>query len=162
MILAPHLLIGAVIGAKIKNLGLIIVLALFSHVVLDKMPHWDYPTPGIRGFKNNKNFKLLFIDFLKIAIDALCGILVVIFLARRLDQLNNWIFILSGIFFATLPDIFLFASRIACSPKIADRYMNFHHRFFHGPKMEKEGKITFLGLTTEIFAIVLAIILFFS
>ncbi|MDP2934616.1 MAG: hypothetical protein Q8N59_02535 [bacterium] len=162
MILTPHLLIGAAIGAKTHNLGLIVILALLSHVILDRIPHWDYPTSGIKYFRQTKNFKTLFIDFLKIAIDALCGILIVIFLAQKTNQLNNWMFILLGIFFAVLPDIFLFASRILCSEKTADKYTNFHHKFFHGPKTEKEGKITFLGLTTEILMIILTILVFFS
>ena len=68
MIITPHLLVGAAIGAKTHNLGLIIILGLLSHLILDKIPHWDYGEK-LEKLPHDKFFvKNLMILFLKIAI----------------------------------------------------------------------------------------------
>lgn len=163
MILTPHLLIGAAIGAKTHNLGLIVILGTLSHVVLDKLPHWDYPIPGIKYFKSTRNFKALFVDLLKIAADGIFACLVLILLVNKTSQENNWVYIFWGIFFAILPDIFLFASKVVGSENLSRKVKNFHYKFFHRPEnAEKEGKITFLGLFNDILIVVLAILVFFS
>jgi hypothetical protein len=162
MVLTPHLLIGAAIGAKTHNLGLIIILGLLSHVALDKLPHWDYANPGISCFRKTKNYKKLFIDLFKIAIDGFIGSLIALLIVVKTNQSDDWKFILLGIFFSILPDIFLFSSHIFGSENFSVNFKNFHHKFFHGPKTKKEGEITFLGLITEILVIILAILVFFS
>jgi hypothetical protein len=163
MILTPHLLIGAAIGAKTHNLGLIIILGLLSHLILDRIPHWDYPNTGISNFKKTKDLKRFIFDLLKIVIDGVVGIIIVFLLVRKTDlrlDIRNLIFILLGIIFATLPDIFLFFSFTVLSPEISRKIINFHNKFFH---CKKEGhRITFLNLTTEIIVIFLAILVFFS
>lgn len=161
MILTPHLLIGAAIGAKTHNLGLIIILGILSHVVLDKLPHWDYNTPGIKYFKKTKDYKKLFIDLLKIAIDGIIGSLIAFLLIVKTNQSSNWKFILFGIFFSILPDILLFSSQVFGSENLSKNFKILHYKFFHGPKTEKEGKITFLGLATEILVIMLSVLVFF-
>ena len=163
MILTPHLLIGAAIGAKTHNLGLIIILGLLSHLVLDRIPHWDYSNPGISNFKKTKDLKRFIFDLLKIVIDGVIGIIIVFLLIQKVDlrlDIRNLIFILLGIIFATLPDILLFFSFTVFPAKISEKIVNFHHKFFH---CKKEGhRITFLNLTTEIIVIFLAILVFFS
>jgi len=135
---------------------------LVSHALLDHLPHWDYPFPGVRNFKSTKNFKALFIDLLKIAADGTFACLVLIFLVAKTNQEKNWIFILWGIFFAILPDILLFFGQIIGPKTFSQKARNFHYRFFHRrEKEEKEGKITFLGLATEIFIVILSILVFF-
>jgi hypothetical protein len=161
MILTPHILVGAAIGAKTQNLGLIVILGILSHFILDKIPHWDYQCLGIKNFKKTKNFKALFFNFLKIAIDGLIGLLIVLLVIWQKNILNlNYLpFILFGIFTCLLPDIALGFS-LFFSGKFAKKYIDFHHRFLHYFKnKEKEGKITFLGLSTEILVSVIAIII---
>jgi len=162
MVLTPHLLIGAAIGAKTHNLGLIVILGILSHVVLDKLPHWDYANPGISCFKKTKDYKRLFVDLLKIATDGFVGSLVTFLVILKTNQFDSWKFILLGIFFSILPDIFLFSSQVFGSENFSKKFKSFHYKFFHGPKTEKEGKITFLGLATEILVIMLAFLVFFS
>jgi len=163
MILTPHILAGAVIGAKTQNLGLIIILGIISHFILDKFSHWEYINYGIRNFRKNKSFKSLFFDLFKITIDGLVGLLIVFLIVWQNHLLNNWSFILFGIFFSILPDILLGLMWILVSPTLSEKYMKFHHSFLHGPKdKEKEGKITFLGLITQILVIIISIIILFS
>ena len=165
MILAPHILAGAVIGAETHNFGLIIILGLLSHLILDHIPHWDYSTPGIKHFRESKNFKNLLNDLSKNSLDGAIGISIVIFLTLKTGRLNDWPFILTGIFFAVLPDVLLFTTKVFCPEKISQPYINFHHKFFHGIKnnnKEKEGKITFLGIITEVLIIIIATFVFFA
>ena len=161
MILIPHIMVGAAIGAKTQNLGLIVILGILSHFILDKIPHWDYRCRAIKNFRKDRNFKALFFDFLKIAIDGLIGLSIafLIIWQKNILNLNYLPFILFGIFACLLPDITLGFS-LLFSGKFAKKYIDFHHRFLHYSKdKEKEGKITFLGLSTEILVSTIAIII---
>ena len=164
MIFTPHIVVGMAIGAKTQNLGLIIILGLLFHFAMDKIPHWDYVNSGIRNFPRTKNFKALFSDFFKIAIDGLFGLLIVflciwqkgVFTPRYL------LFILLGIFFSILPDIDLAFSFLLLPQKISKKYFAFHEKYLHySEDKEKEGKITFLGIITQILMIIIALSFFF-
>ena len=162
MIFTPHVIIGAVIGAKTHNLGLIIILGIFSHAILDHLPHWDYTNNGIRNFYETKDFKALFIDLFRIALDGLLAlviILVIIFKNGLFDS-DYIIFIILGIFFSILPDILLFTA-VIFRGKFGQHLIDFHQKFLH-TKKEKEGKITFLNISTEILVIIISIIILFS
>lgn len=163
MVLTPHLLAGSLIGAKTHNLGLIIALGLLSHLILDRIPHWDYSNPGISNFKDNGNFKKLIIDTLKIVVDGAIGLMIIFLVSMQIKDLTrkeNIIFMITGIFFATLPDILLFFSFVIFPSKIAERIINFHYKFIHYKKPEeKENKS--LGLVLEVSISLLLIILFF-
>lgn len=160
MILTPHLLIGAAIGAKTHNLGMIIILGILSHFILDKLPHWDYSVPGIKKFKKTKSYKNLFIDLFKIMLDGFLGLIIAFILIINTNQLNNWKFILLGILFAILPDIFLFLSYFFES-KFLTSLRNIHHRLHYPREKKKEGEITFPGITVEILVLILAALVFF-
>jgi hypothetical protein len=164
MILTPHLLIGAVIGAKTHNLGLIMALGLLSHLILDRIPHWDYSNPGISNFKKTRNINALIIDTLKIVIDGVIGLMIVFLIGLRskdLLQVNNIVFMAVGIFFATLPDISLFLAFLVFPQKISERIIKFHYGFFHYKKPEENEKKS-LGLFLEILTIFIIILVFFS
>ena len=163
MILTPHILVGAAIGAKIHNLGLIIILGIFSHLILDKLPHWDYINSGIKDFRKSKNFEALFKDLFKIATDGIIGLLIVFLITWQTHQLTNLFFIMLAIFVAVLPDILLGLVHLFAPRNFAEKYVKFHLRFLHFLKdKEKEGKITFFNISTEILVIVIAIIILFS
>src|SRR4030042_4352613 len=102
MILTPHAIIGAVIGAKTHNLGLIVILGIFSHAVLDHLPHWDYTNNGIRNFHETKNFRTLFINLFKIVLDGLLALVIisVIVLKNGIFDSDYIVFIVLGIFFS--------------------------------------------------------------
>ena len=163
MVLTPHLLAGAAIGAKTHNLGLIVVLGLLSHLVLDRIAHWDYPNAGLSNYRQEKNLKNLFIEFTKIVIDGIIGLTVIwiiSFWKKDLLEIKNIFSMLIGVFFATLPDISLLFSYLILPEKISEKLVNFHHSFFHYKRPEKD-KDKPLGLFLEILMVFLIILVFF-
>lgn len=162
MIISPHLIVGAAIGAKTNNLGLIIILGLLNHLILDKIPHWDYSVfKNLEIFKKNKNLKYLLKPFLKMFIDGFIGLIIVFLLiVFKNISFNKLLFIGLGIFFSILPDITLVLSNLFMPEKYNARYFSFHEKYLHSHK-EKEGKITFLGLATQILIITIFILLLF-
>lgn len=73
MILTVHLLTGAALAAKIKFSPLALILAFFSHYILDLIPHWEYSIKNIKGKRWGKSLP----DFLKATIDFSSGILLI-------------------------------------------------------------------------------------
>ncbi len=162
MILTPHIIVGATIGAKTQNLGLIVILALITHLIMDKIPHYDYDLPAVfREFRKNKKIKPLLSDFVKMAIDVTVGLSLtfVVLWYKNFLSFDYLPFILFGIFISILPDIILGCSFLLLSEKMAKKIFNFNHRIFHYKHKEKEGKITFLGLATEILVIIICVFL---
>lgn len=160
MIFTPHIVVGAVIGAKTQNLGLIVILALLTHFIMDKIPHWDYNLPAVfRGFRKNKKIKPLLSDFVKMAIDITIGLLIVftVIWSKNLLSFNHLCFISIGIILSILPDVIFGFAYLA--PGKTARKINKIGEFFHCKDKEKEGKITFLGLLTEILTTIIAIII---
>jgi len=161
MILAPHVLVGAAIGAKIKNIGWIIVLAIMSHVILDKIPHWDYGDKENKRFKENKSYKTLFTFFAKLLIDGLIGLILVMLVIwyRKTMDLEHLIPILIGMFFAILPDILLgvFVISYVKSKKPSKNFIDFYHKTIHHSNHIR--KPTLIGLGTEIAASIIAILI---
>jgi len=162
MVFTPHIIVGAAIGAKTQNLGLIVILGFLSHFIMDKLPHWEYDLPAVfREFRKNKKIKPLLSDFVKMTVDITIGILIVFFILLYKNNLNfNYLpFILFGISISLLPDIISgFAFLV---PGKTARRINKIGEFFHHKlkDKQKEGKITFLGLLTEILTIVITIII---
>ena len=97
MILITHMLAGAIIGSKIPSYPGIILLALISHYILDKIPHWDYFPENISKL-NAKGW--IFFAF-EVFADLLAG-LILIWLILGLNQ--DPIRILTGTFFGILTD----------------------------------------------------------
>lgn len=159
MIFSPHIIVGAAIGAKTQNLGLIIILGLIIHVIMDKLPHWDYIWRGVKDFKKHKNIKILFRDSLKMAADLTFGFLIVLFILWYKDLLNlNYLpFILFGIFISLLPDM-LYGFNWLLIGK-SNKLTKFIESLHCPENKEKEGKITFLGLITEILTIIIAVLI---
>lgn len=155
MIFSPHIVVGAAIGAKTQNLGLIVILGLLTHFIMDRLPHWDYSWSGIKNFKKSKNLKALLSDFLKMAVDCTLGLLIVFLILWYKNFLNfNYLpFILVGIFVSILPDAII---GLACflPGKFPRKYIDFNQKFFHCPKHIK--KPTLVGLGTEILVIIIA------
>ena len=160
MIFSPHIIIGAAIGAKTQNLGLIIILGLLSHFILDKIPHWDYSIKGIKNFRETKNFKTLIINLIKIAVDGLIGLLIIFLILwqKKLLDFSHLPFILLGVFISILPDILWGLSGFINS-NFLDAFTKLHDRI-HFQK-QKEGTITFLGFFTQIVLILIAMSFFF-
>ncbi len=118
MVLTPHILAGAVIGSEIKNIWLIAGLGLASHYFLDSLPHWDYLTEINPG-------KIK--DMAKIGLDILIGLSLVWLIVEEI----NW-YLIIGIFFALLPDLFQFLY-LGFNFSFLERLTKFHN-FWHNKK----------------------------
>ena len=163
MIITPHLILGAAIGAKVKHFGWIIVLGLLSHLILDRIPHWDYGKKIEKLSRDKYLKKNLFIVLLKMGIDGMIGLIIVILIIWQKDMINPEYlsFIIVGIFASLFPDILLGASKLfyvyGKFKKISKSYMDFHHKFLHHPKHIK--KLAPIALGTEILASIIAILI---
>lgn len=96
MILAIHLIIGAVLMTKIKFLPLAALSAFLSHYFFDCIWHekLEYSILNIKSGKWRESGP----DFIKVAIDILIGLLLIyIFISKEAV-------LLIGAFFAILPD----------------------------------------------------------
>ena len=92
MIITPHMLVGAAVGAHSSHFWSAFILGLFSHFLLDALPHWDYL----------KKVKISNPDHLKkIGLDFISGGLLVLFLTWSSPQK---FFILVALVAALLPD----------------------------------------------------------
>ncbi len=104
MLLIIHLLVGAVIGKYVNNLGLIILLALASHYILDIIPHYKM-TPLPRYLKegfNGTTFKGLLVR----AVEPVFGLIlfgIVVYLNKE-----KAVPMLTAGFFAFFPDLINF------------------------------------------------------
>ena len=93
MTATAHALVGAAIAAKIADPAIALPVALASHFVFDKLPHWDVMTEADRG-----NHKAIFI---KSTIDVLVGFGIIFLLFHNSP---NFLLICLGAFAAQLPD----------------------------------------------------------
>ncbi len=107
MILFCHLLVGALIAAKIKIIPLALLLAFLSHYILDFIPHTEYSIKNIKG----RNWRKSILDFLKVTLDISLGVLLILIFSK------NQPIIFIGALFAVLDDGFsllglIFPSRL--------------------------------------------------
>jgi len=161
MIFTPHIIVGAVIGAKTQNLGLVIILGILTHIILDKLPHWDYPVRKYtKNFKKTKKINSLFPLILHSVIDMTFGLLMVFFIVWQKDLFDLLPFIVVGIIFSLLLDAIGGCVLLFATEDFTKKYLNFLHKYIHHPETkEKEGKITFLGLATQIIVIMISVFL---
>lgn len=149
MISTPHLLVGAAIALHIKPVTLAAALAVFSHYILDAIPHWDYSTTNIRRKKWRKSLPAFFY----ISLDFSFGILLIILLTK------NWFLALTGAFFAVLPDVITFFYLILPNNKTLQTHEYFHHylHWFRNKKIPLFWKVS-----TQLIIIALSIFLLLS
>jgi len=117
MILTAHLLFGALIGKKISNPFLAIVLAYFSHYFLDVFPHVEYDIENIKKNQWRKSAP----DILRVSLDFLLGILLILIFSQ-----NKPIIYFCG-FFAILPDGLTILNYFFPN-KILKAHNNFHEK----------------------------------
>jgi len=145
MILLAHLLVGAVIGFKIKFLGLAIILAFLSHYLLDLFPHIEYP---IENIKNN-HWQKSFPDFLRVVIDFCLGIFIIFLLS------DNFFKVYICAFFAILPDGLTLLNKI-----LTKNLFNKHDYFHEKIHFLKHKKISNLWrFLSQIIVIIISILL---
>jgi len=162
MIITPHFLVGAAIGSRIKNWGLIAVLALVSHVILDKIPHWDYGKGAFKRFANTKSYKILFIFLLKIAIDGSISVFLVFSIAKYNQAINLTYLapLLFGGLIAILPDIVLGGLKLIYvkTSKPSITFIDNYKKIVHHPRPYTK-KPTLFTVGTQIIVGVIAILI---
>jgi len=127
VILTPHMLAGAAIGAKIHNLWAIFILATALHFLFDRLPHWEYLNNGLEELRGKK-----FIIFLsKSLIDLAVGGIIIWWL---FGSSPLWLYIFFGTFVSILPDGLVFLNRVSGQRiKILRQYC-LSHKKLHIPK----------------------------
>lgn len=102
MLETPHVIVGAAIATKVANPALAIPLALGSHFVLEKIPHWN---PHLNsetekfGKPTNQSTKIVIAD---VAASLAAGFFIA---SRVLPDTGHFVTILAASFAAALPDI---------------------------------------------------------
>jgi len=99
MILSLHSIAGAILASNSKNVGEAIFIGLISHYFFDSLPHNDYRIEKIEA----GDFKTASKEFLKVFIDLLIGLSIIFYLIYS-NRLEQTLLVLTGAFFAILPD----------------------------------------------------------
>ena len=98
----PHTLVGAAIASKIPNPYIALPLALISHLVLEKVPHWN---PHLNTEKSKfgkvtpRSFKIIVIDA---SIALISGTLIA---SQKLPNYSSAAVVMAACFFSVLPDL---------------------------------------------------------
>jgi hypothetical protein len=146
MILLVHLLFGAVIGSKISNIYLAIILALLSHYLLDVIPHFDYPVK----VKDRNQWKKLMLGAVKVALDFFTGIFLILIFSKN----QPTVYICA--FFALLPDGFTVLKYLIPGNKIFEAHYAFHMKLH----FLKDKKISmFWRIFNQVAVVIISIIL---
>ncbi|HBG81292.1 TPA: hypothetical protein DDW69_00440 [candidate division CPR2 bacterium] len=93
MLIVPHVVFGAAIGSKIHSPILTIFLAVASHYLLDRIPHWQETT---------EPYILTARTYIRCSIDLILSIGFLFFLSRQ-GKLDLNVFL--GAIFAIIPDV---------------------------------------------------------
>ncbi len=78
MILFVHMLVGALLGAKIHSLAAIFLLGLISHLVFDRFPHWEYSPDCLKKSAGKNCLK----TWGEIALDLFVGFIIILWLSN--------------------------------------------------------------------------------
>ena len=98
----PHVVVGAAIATKVVNPALALPLALASHFILEKVPHWN---PHLNtetekyGQPTSQSTKIVILD---VTASFISGGFIAY---RALPNTNLALTILAACFFAVLPDL---------------------------------------------------------
>jgi len=132
MILAVHFLFGAALVLNINYLPLALLVAFFSHYLLDSLPHFEYSIENIQ----RKRWRESFDDFLKVFLDLSLGIIITFFLSK------NFLLSFLGGFTAILPDSLILLGLI-CPNRLLLEHNNFHRKFHFSKSPKESGKLEF-------------------
>lgn len=102
MLQTPHVIVGTAIAIKVANPYLAIPLALASHFVLDRVPHWNphtYTEAMKFGIPKKQTIMLTIID---IGVAFILGLFIA---SQSLPDYNRAFIVLLAAFASVLPDI---------------------------------------------------------
>lgn len=150
MILASHAILGAAIGRLApQNLYAAFILGFLSHFITDSIPHWHYPLKSIVKDGEGKAMDMLWgknsiLDFLKIGLDIISGIIILFLLFKPQNTMEIKV-LLAGAIGGILPDGLQFLQfKIK---KWRFPFVTKLHRAFHAKQSIKN---TFWGLLFQI------------
>lgn len=144
MVLSPHLIAGAALGAKFQNPYLMPMVAIALHHLMDRLPHYDYK---IMPFSASST--------IKISLDILAGILTIAFIYLFFNPAADLTSIINGVFFSALPDGILLLSLIFPKNNLLQKYQKFHGLFHYDPI--KTHKFRLSGIYVQVIISVIAI-----
>lgn len=101
MLETPHVAVGAAIAMKVGNPYLALPLALLSHIVLDRIPHWNphfYTEMKKYGKPSKQSTTIAVVDSL-----AALGLGLAV-AASAMPDTTKVIIVIAGCFLAVLPD----------------------------------------------------------
>lgn len=102
MLETPHTLVGAALATKIPNPFISLPLALASHFILDKLPHWNphlYTEKKENGKISKKSFAIVVLDS---SVALVSGILIAL---TQSKSIMHFFIIIAACFLSVLPDI---------------------------------------------------------
>lgn len=145
----PHVIVGAAIATKVGNPALALPLAFASHLILEKVPHWN---PHLNTEKK-KYGRVTSLSTKIVITDALLSIGSGTYLASRvLPDTNHFLVILASCFFASLPDLieapYFFLN---FKSKFVERWVSFQKSL----QVDAEPPI---GLLTQVITIIAALV----
>ncbi len=153
MFLTPHTVAGVAIGAVGSDPVLAIPAALFSHFVLDLVPHWDEIEPGRLAERYQR---LSPRSFRIILLDALLGLsFALLFVYWAMPDYGVGVRILASAVAANLPDLFyiplaFFGKRWGWAMWVVELQ----------DKIQARSRAPILfGLSTQLFAIVVGLLI---
>ena len=148
MLETPHVVVGAAIAFKVGNPALSLPLALGSHFILEKIPHWN---PHLNtekkklGHISSKTFNIVLVDTLL----ALVLGSVIAFLAY--PDLTRVGIILFACFLSALPDL------IEAPYFFLNKKSDFIKKWITFKKSLQSDAEAFPGLATQIITIIVAV-----
>lgn len=166
MILATHIVVAALAAKPVfQNPGLVFLFAIFSHYLIDAVPHWDYQLSSVKKDENNTiinatiipNKKLLRNDLLKNLIDFLLGAAIVVLLISPFLNVKAIASIIALISGAILPD-FLTGLNLVWKKFPIMQLTKFHY-FIHKKSRQLNIK-PLLGLNLNLAIIAAAILIY--
>jgi ABC-type arginine transport system permease subunit len=99
---SPHVAVGAAIATKIPNPFISLPLVLASHIILDRIPHWNphsYTEMQKDGHISKFTTKIALAD---VALSLVIGFFIA---SRSLPNYNRAIIVLIASFLSVLPDL---------------------------------------------------------
>lgn len=150
MIESPHVAVGAAIATKIPNPLIGLPLALASHFLLDRVPHWNpHSYTEIQKHGKISNFTKIFSSA-----DVVVALGIGFFTAsQKMPNLGQMLYVLIASFLAVLPDLakspyFLMGARKGMIKK----YVDFER------SIQVDIKSPIVGLTIQALVIVVAML----
>ena len=147
MILLVHMLLGALIGQKIANPFIAVILAFLGHYFLDLFPHAEYSVDNI----TEKRWKKALPDIAKVILDFSTGIFLIFFFSN-----NNPIVYVCA-FFAILPDG-LSVLHLFFKNRALGMHKKIHHDKVHFLKHKKISNLW--KISSQIITVIICLFIF--